>query len=224
MAGSAAGRADRGRRMLVAIDVLSSNGEYIVQQAAVPPLTAWSSVYVITGSAAGALIGLLFVVSTLIAGNRERNWSQDTATYGTPTVVHFGAVLLVSILLSAPWQSLSQIAVILGLTGLAGAIYAIVVVVRFARHTRRQDASPASMGDWLWYAVIPPVAYSALVVAAIILPGNPVPALFGSGAVLVVLLFLGIHNAWGTVVYLAIERFQQPNEEKGGEGAQEGKS
>lgn len=210
--------------MLVAIDVLSSNGESIVRQAAVSPLAAWDNVYVITGSAAGALTGLLVVVSTLIAGNRERDWSQETATYGTPTVVHFCAVLLVSIVLSAPWPSLSQPAIILCLTGLAGAIYSIVVVVRFARRDRHQDGSPMLLGDWLWYAVIPPVAYSALVVAAIMLPGNPMPALFGIGAVLVVLLFLGIHNAWDTVVYLAVERFQPPSGQKDGERGQERKS
>lgn len=204
--------------MLVAIDLLSSNGESILQQAAVSPLTAWGSVYIITGSAAGALTGLLFVVITLIAGSRERTWSQETAIFGTPTVLHFCAVLLVSILLSAPWQSLVQAAILLVLTGLAGATYAIVVVVRFARRVRHQEVSPTALGDWLWYAVIPPVAYSALVVTAIMLPGNPIPALFGTSAVLVVLLFLGIHNAWDTVVYLAVKRFQPLNEQKDGEG------
>ena len=204
--------------MLVAIDYLSSLGDFIVQQATALPLTAWSSVYVITGSSAGALVGLLFVVSTLIAGNQDRDWSGETATYGTPTVVHFSVVLLVSILLSAPWQSLAQIAMILGLTGLAGLAYAVVVVMRFARRARRQDVDPTPWGDWLWYVVIPPVAYTALVIAAIMLPGNPVPALFGSGAAMVLLLFDGIRNAWDTVVYVAIERFQPPRERKDVEG------
>lgn len=203
--------------MLIAIDFLSAGGlsaggEFIVQQAAVSPLSAWGSLYVIAGSSAGALTGLMFVVIALIAGNRERNWSQDVATYGTPTVVHFSAVLLVSILLSAPWQSLPPVAILLCLTRLAGVTYAVVVVVRFARRASRPDVYPTSWGNWLWYAVIPPIAYAALVIAAIMLPGNPAPALFGSSAALVLLLFLGIHNAWDTVIYLAVERFQRQQE------------
>jgi amino acid transporter len=204
--------------MLVAIDYLSSLGEIIARQATASPLTPWSSVYVIAGSSAGALIGLLFVVSTLIAGNRDRDWSRETATYGTPTVVHFSVVLLVSIFLSAPWQSLAQIAIVLGLTGLAGLAYAIVVVMRFVQRARRREVDPTPWGDWLSYVVIPPVAYTALVIAAIMLPGNPVLALFGSGAAVVLLLFVGIRNAWDTVVYLAIERFERRDERNDVEG------
>jgi len=44
-----------------------------------------------------------------------------------------------------------------------------------------------------------------------VLPGNPAPALFVIGAGTVLLLFTGIHNAWDTVTYLAIERSQPEN-------------
>jgi hypothetical protein len=44
-----------------------------------------------------------------------------------------------------------------------------------------------------------------------VLPGNPVPTLFVIGAATVLLLFIGIHNAWDTVTYIALERFQPEN-------------
>ena len=43
-----------------------------------------------------------------------------------------------------------------------------------------------------------------LVAAAILLPANPTPALFGVGAITLVLLFIGIHNSWDSVTYVAV--------------------
>jgi hypothetical protein len=74
-----------------------------------------------------------------------------------------------------------------------------------ARH--RLDYQPV-LSDWLWNTVLPLVSYAALVVAAIVLPSQPVPALFVIGAVTMLLLFIGIHNAWDVVTYTAFERSQ----------------
>ncbi len=60
--------------------------------------------------------------------------------------------------------------------------------------------------DWLWYTLLPLVSYTALIVAAILLPSHPALALFIIAAVPVLLLFIGIRNAWDVVTYMAIER------------------
>ena len=61
------------------------------------PLSAWQNFYVIVGSSAGALIGLQFVVLTLIAAMpRRAGTAQAGAAFSTPNVVHFGSVLLLS--------------------------------------------------------------------------------------------------------------------------------
>jgi len=60
-------------------------------------LTAWQNFYLVVGSSAGALIGLQFVVIALIADTPlGRNEEQAGQAFATPTVVHFGAVLLLS--------------------------------------------------------------------------------------------------------------------------------
>jgi hypothetical protein len=180
-----------------------------MQEAAVSLLTTWENFYVIIGSSAAALTGLMFVVITLIAGTREPGRSGAIAAFGTPNVVHFCAALLVAALLSAPWQALSNVGLLLllGLCGLGGVIYIVIVV----RRARRQNGYQPVLEDWLWHAVFPLVSYTALVVATIMLPGNPVPALFVIGAVTVLLLFIGIHNAWDTVTYLVVELSQPEN-------------
>lgn len=182
-------------------------GGAIMQEAAVPLLTTWQNFYVIIGSSAAALTGLMFVVVTLIAGTQERRSSGALAAFGTPNVVHFCTALLVAAILSAPWQVLWNAGLLLGLSGLGGVTYAIIVVRR-ARH--QTDYQPV-LEDWLWHTVFPLVSYTALVVAAIMLPGNPALALFIIGAVTVLLLFTGIHNAWDSVTYLVSEHSQPEN-------------
>ena len=170
-------------------------------------LAAWATFYVIIGSSAGTLTGLMFVVSTLLAGTQRPASRWSLGTFSTPTVAHFGVVLLVAALLSAPWPALTHIAILLGLVGLGGVLYIAIVV----RRLRRRDVYEPIVEDWVWYAFVPLVAYATLIVAAILLPGNPALALFVIAAVTVLLLFIGIHNAWDTVTYVAVELSQPEN-------------
>jgi len=174
-----------------------------MQGAVLSPLAAWQNFYVITGSAAATLTGLMFVVATLIAGVRVRVAlpSESFTTFNTPNVVHFGAALLVAAVLSAPWQALWQTSVLLGLSGIGGVSYVVIVL----RRVRRQTDYQPVMEDWLFHTILPLVSYTAILVAAFVLPGDPAPALFVIAAATVLLLFIGIHNAWDNVTYIAVE-------------------
>lgn len=50
--------------------------------------------------------------------------------------------------------------------------------------------------------------------ATILLQRNPVPVLFLIGGAALLLLFIGIHNAWDTVTYLALERLRMKEERR----------
>ncbi len=178
-----------------------------MQEAAVSPLLTWENFYVLIGSSAAGLTGLMFVVLALIAGTRWQRSSGTIAAFTSPTVVHFCAALLVAAILSAPWQALWYAGLLLGLSGLGGVTYVVIVV----RRVRRQKEYQPVLEDWLWHVVFPLVSYTALFVAAILLVGNPEPALFGIGVVTVLLLFIGIHNAWDSITYVAVEDSQPEN-------------
>lgn len=77
-------------------------------------LAKWDSFYVIVGSAAGALIGLQFVVITLIAERPMAGAAEAGAAFSSPTVAHFGAALFLSLLLHAPWATIISAANTLG--------------------------------------------------------------------------------------------------------------
>jgi hypothetical protein len=160
-------------------------------------LAAWDSFYVIVGSAAGALIGLQFVVVTLIAQRPTRAAPDASAAFGTPTIVHFGAALLLAALLRAPWPTIAAPAVLWGLVGLGGIVYAVIVL----RRMRKQGAYEPEFEDWLFHIVLPMAAYAALTASAFATVLLSREALFGVGAATLLLLFIGIHNAWDAVFY-----------------------
>ena len=176
----------------------------MMSEALLAPLAAWQTYYVIIGTAAATLTGLMFVVITLMAQLRVHppSWSH-MRVFNTSNVVHFGAALL-----SAPWPALWTAALLLGLAGLAGVSYVFIVLWE-VRH--RLVGYQLVRSDWLWYTLLPLISYTALVVAAILLPIYPGPVLFIIAAVTMLLLFMGIHNAWDVVTYMAIER-SQPQE------------
>lgn len=167
--------------------------------------TEWQNFYVIVGSSAGALIGLQFVVITLIAGRPvAKGAAQAGAAFSTPSVVHFGVVLLLSAVVSAPWYGVAAVAVLCGLLGTSGLIYGIVV----ARRMRAQTAYQPVFQDWLCHVALPVAAYATLVGGAPAARSYPRPALFLVAAAALLLLFVGIHNAWDTVTHLVFVQGQ----------------
>jgi hypothetical protein len=161
-------------------------------------LAAWDSFYVIVGSAAGALIGLQFVVMTLIAERPPRRAAEAGPAFATPTIVHFGTALLLSAILRAPWQAIATAAAIWGLIGFSGAAYAVIV----ARRMRTQAAYRPEFEDWFFYAAVPATAYVVLVCSAFAAIAHAREALFGVGTAALLLFFIGIRNAWDSVTYL----------------------
>ena len=69
----------------------------------------------------------------------------------------------------------------------------------------------STLEDWLWYMAFPLLAHILLIVAAFVLPENPAPALYIVGAAMLLLLFVGIRNAWDMVTFLAVERAHSEN-------------
>jgi hypothetical protein len=173
-------------------------------------LAKWDNFYVIVGSAAGALIGLQFVVLTLIADRPITGSAEAGAAFGSPTVVHFGVVLFLSALLHAPWPTITIAAVLWGLLGFAGIVYELIVI----RRMRKQAAYQPVFEDWLCHIVLPWAAYAILALSAFAAFSRPRGALFGVGGAALLLLFIGIHNAWDGVSYHVLVNIANANAER----------
>ena len=158
----------------------------------------WENFYVIVGSSAGALIGLQFVVLTLVAQPRRRSAGLDAGTaFTSPTIVDFAVVLLLSAAIAAPWQSAAPVITLWFIIGLAGIAYSVIIIRRF----RRQSFYKLGLYDWFFYSALPIVAYAALVCFASAAAVNARFAPFGIAGAALLLLFTGIHNAWDLITY-----------------------
>jgi hypothetical protein len=173
-------------------------------------LSRWENFYVIVGSSAAALTGLQFVVIALAAEIRQRNTTAVDA-FSTPTIVHFSTVLLLAAILCAPWNGLSAAATLIALCGAAGVVYAGLVT----RRARRQTIYRMVLEDWLWHIAFPFLAHAMLLGAGLSLVRRPTGALFTIATASLLLLFIGIHNAWDTSTYMVMQRLE--SERKGGD-------
>jgi hypothetical protein len=171
-------------------------------------LARWDNFYVIVGSAAGALIGLQFVVLTLVAERPPPRASEAGAAFATPTIVHFSVVLLLSALLHAPWDTFAPVAWICGAIGICGVVYALLT----ARRMLMQTAYKPEFEDWLFHMLLPLAAYAALALAALVSVSRTREALFVFGGATLLLLFSSIHNAWDAVTYQVLVN-RKPNDQ-----------
>ena len=178
-------------------------------------LAGWENFYVIVGSSAGALIGLQFVVITLISDMPlGPNQAQAGAAFATPTIVHFSAVLLLSAIVSAPWRGIGSAAVLWALLGLTGIVYEIIVT----RRMRMQSVYSPQFEDWLFHVLLPFAAYGTLAASAYAARRDAHGAMFGVAAAALLLLYIGIHNAWDAVTYHVF--VNRPQEKKLGGSAE----
>jgi hypothetical protein len=167
-------------------------------------LSNWQNFYMVMGTAAATLTGLMFVATSLVAGIETHvpTASAGVSAFSTPTVVHFGSVLLLAGILSMPWQTLSSPGFLLGLAGLGMVLYSIIVLRRMIHVPHYQS----TLEDWLWYMVLPFLANVLLIVAALVLSKQPSSGLYIVGSAMMLLLLVGIRNAWDMVTFLAVER------------------
>jgi len=112
---------------------------------------------------------------------------------------------LLSAIANVPWNGLIAAAVLWGLVGLCGAVYVIAV----ARRMRVQRAYQPVFEDWLFHVLLPCAAYIALALSGYLALPHIRPALLLLGAAALLLLFVGIHNAWDAVMYYVFVRSKQ---------------
>ena len=176
------------------------------------PLAEWESFYVIIGSSAAALTGLQFVVVALGAEARRLAGPESLEAFGTPTVVHFCAVLLIAAILSTPKHTSGTLSFCLLACGIAGLAYAVSVV----RQARRQKGYAPVLSDWVWHGGLPILAYASFGVSGVIAVWRAEWALYVVAATSLLLLFIGIHNAWDAAVWITTPREpEQPGSRNG---------
>src|SRR5947209_2606707 len=110
----------------------------------------WHEFYVMTGIAAAALSGLLFVVVNLTTHHNPAVTVRAARVYVTPTVFHFASVALIAAVALVPSVKPRTVAVVLIALAIGGLGYAVSVVINlYGRH--RPDVTHWT--DPLFYAL-----------------------------------------------------------------------
>jgi hypothetical protein len=166
------------------------------------PLAGWENFYVIVGSSAGGLTGLTFVVIALV---RDAARTQPTGlhVFVTPTIVHFGAALALAAYLTMPHQTVLAVSAGVGVVGLVGLGYGGRVAARLRRHGGQYVPVRE---DWIWNAILPTSAYGCLLASAVLVWHRPLQSLYVVAAMSLLLLFIGIRNAWDIAVWMTLHK------------------
>ncbi len=132
--------------------------------------------------------------------------------FASPTVLHFCFVLLIAAIVSTPRHSVTSLSLCLGISGLVGLVYATIVIIRM----RRQNQYAPVMEDWIWHAILPFVSYASITISTVVFWTRPGLMLYVVGASALVLLYVGIHNAWDAAIWMATTAGRtQPGPETG---------
>jgi hypothetical protein len=165
-------------------------------------LHGWDNFFIMAGTAAATLIGLLFVAVTVGTGFSTSTIVHGTRGFLTPTLIRFGGVLFLSLAVLAPWPSARPIGIILSLGALAGLAYQIKVAIM----RRKVGLVLLNWHDWLPYEGVPALASGSLIVGAVGLLAERSFAPYAIAAATALLLFSGIYGAWDLTLWMIKNR------------------
>jgi hypothetical protein len=162
---------------------------------------AWHEFYLLVGTSVAALTGLMFVVVSIGPEVIIGRPMGGVRAFVTPTVVYFTTVLVVSAVMMMPHVGPVVLGVMLLLGGLAGLAY--IVWIGTYKQWRESELQ---WDDLAWYVALPVLAYVLMLAAGI---GMWLRSAFGAftlGAATILLMVVGIRNAWDLVLWFAQKR------------------
>ncbi len=171
------------------------------EDGAAPMFEGWDNYFVLTGTASGGLIGLLFVVITLTSGIDRGRALKASEVYMTPNLVHFAVVLVSSALVLAPRLSPQLTAVILAgaaLSGLGNAARTCRGIADFAK-----SGNPPHWSDMPLYGFAPGALYVCLLGVAAAIWTQASIAATALAVLAMALMLLAIRNAWDLITWMA---------------------
>jgi hypothetical protein len=164
-------------------------------------LQEWHDFYLLIGTASATLIGLMFVAASIGASYFTPEREGGLKAFLTPTVLHFTAVLVTCLVALAPLRTSFSLGGLLAAEGITGLVYACRVWL----HMRRGGmTSTIDLTDRGFYLFAPLLAYLLMAVAGVALSPRPGAALEILALALVLLLLIGIRNAWDMTVWVVI--------------------
>jgi hypothetical protein len=166
-------------------------------------LDGWHEFYALLGTAAAALVALLFVAASIGANVFTAESAGATRTFMSPVVFHYTNILFLSLIALIPGQTRMSFGITIAAAALGSLVYSIVVFVRVLRH------SFADFADRLGYGCVPLIAYAAGMVSAWLILNGSDAGLDVLAVAALALLVVNIRNAWDLMLSLARRNAEQ---------------
>jgi len=175
----------------------------MLQDSTAPLLEHWHEFYLLIGTAAAALVALLFVAASVGAGLLNMDPNGPTRTYVSPIAFHFTSAFFVSAVALVPSHTLLTLGIMVGANAIAGMIYSAYVT----RRLFTDDISDTA--DRFCYGILPFIAYATGIGAACLIFRRSVHAPEFLAATVMVLLIVNIRNAWDLMLSLSRRRARE---------------
>lgn len=166
-------------------------------------LEPWYDFYLLIGTSAGTLVGLMFVAASVGAGVFTHERQHALRIFLSPTVVAFSGILAASLVGVVPAATCLPIGLLLSGIGLLGVVYPGLV---WRRMVREGIARSVGLEDRVWYAMVPAAAYVLLAAAGIAFclgVGLACPVL---ACGMSLLLIAGLRNAWDMTTWVVLHK------------------
>lgn len=161
-------------------------------------MEAWHDFYVLVGTAGVTLTGLLFVVMSLRPRVAAETQVTGVRSFISPNTVYFTTALVVSTVFLVP----ALPAIVNGLFLCVGAAASLGYLGYTKAHQRWRQSNLPLM-DWIWYVGLPIAAYVVLLLSGIGVLMQASLSMYGVAGALILLLVIGIRNAWDLVIWIS---------------------
>jgi len=161
------------------------------------PLEHWREFYLLVGTAAAAMVALLFVAASIGSGFLSPARASGSRTYMSPVVMHFTAVLVVCSIGLVPSHTWVSLGVLLAAGALGTGAYSTMIMARVLKN------STLDWADRFFYGVMPVIGYIAGLVAAVLFFARSHHAAEVLAAATLWLLIVNVRNAWDLMLFFA---------------------
>jgi hypothetical protein len=161
-------------------------------------LQSWHEFFLLIGTAGVTLTGLLFVVISLGPRLIANHQATGVRAFISPNAVFFSSTLVVSAVFMMP--ALPER--VLGWLLVVGAAASVGYMAYTRAHQQwRQNQLPVL--DWVWFVGLPLAAYLVLLAAGVSFLMHGALSFLLVAAGLILLLVIGIRNAWDLVIWVS---------------------
>lgn len=162
----------------------------------------WQTFFVLTGTAAATLVGLMFVAVTFGANLVKPETAATARAFIDPPFTHFVQVLVMACFAVIPGVKASVLGPLLLVVGTLRLVY----LPRVYRLMRAADSvhHDVDLSDWLTTIVLPALCHGLLLAAGVGFIAGWGAAFHLFAAVTIAILVTGVFGAWELILWMVV--------------------